>query len=125
MSNVATQDSIYKLQDIIKGMPQVTGETRHHFSDNMYARELFIPAGTVVVGALHKSKHLYMVVTGKCKASSQYETVEIEAPYIGETIPGTKRVIYAETDCVWITFHPTELTNIEEIEAALIQSEDI
>ena len=125
MNNVATQDSIYKLQDIIKDMPQVTGETRHHFSDGMYARELFIPVGTVVVGALHKSQHLYMVVKGECKVSSQYETVKIEAPYMGETIPGTKRVIYAETDCVWVTFHPTELTNIEEIEAALIQAEDI
>ena len=125
MSNVATQDSIYKLQDIIKDMPQVTGETRHHFSDGMYARELFIPAGTVVVGALHKSQHLYMVVKGKCKVSSQYETVEIEAPYIDETIPGTKRVIYAETDCVWIGFFPTQLTDIDEIEAAFIEPEEI
>lgn len=125
MSNVATQDSIYKLQDIIKDMPQVTGETRHHFSDGMYARELFIPAGTVVVGALHKSQHLYMVVKGKCKVSSQYETVEIEAPYIGETISGTKRVIYAETDCVWIGFFPTQLTDIDEIEAAFIEPEEI
>jgi len=125
VSNVATQDSIYKLQDIIKDMPQVTGETRHHFSDGMYARELFIPAGTVVVGALHKSQHLYMVVKGKCKVSSQYETVEIEAPYIGETIPGTKRVISAETDCVWIGFFPTQLTDIDEIEAALIEPEGI
>jgi len=125
VNNVATQDNIYKLQDIIKGMPQVTGETRHHFSDGMYARELFIPAGTVVVGALHKSQHLYMVVKGKCKVSSQYETVKIEAPYIGETIPGTKRVIYAETDCVWIGFFPTQLTDIDEIEAALIKPEEI
>ena len=125
MNNVATQDNIYKLQDIIKSMPQVTGETRHHFSDGMYARELFIPAGTVVVGALHKSQHLYMVVKGKCKVSSQYETVKIEAPYIGETIPGTKRVIYAETDCVWIGFFPTQLTDIDEIEAALIEPEGI
>jgi len=125
VSNVATQDSIYKLQDIIKDMPQVTGETRHHFSDGMYARELFIPAGTVVVGALHKSQHLYMVVKGKCKVSSQYETVEIEAPYIGETISGTKRVIYAETDCVWIGFFPTQLTDIDEIEAAFIEPEEI
>ena len=125
MNNVATQDSIYKLQDIIKDMPQVTGETRHHFSDGMYARELFIPAGTVVVGALHKSQHLYMVVKGECKVSSQYETVKIEAPYMGETIPGTKRVIYAETDCVWIGFFPTQLTDIDEIEAALIKPEEI
>jgi hypothetical protein len=125
LNNLVTQNNIYKLQDIIKDMPQVTGETRHHFSDGIYARELFIPAGTVVVGALHKSQHLYMVVKGKCKVSSQYETVEIEAPYIGETIPGTKRVIYAETDCVWIGFFPTQLTDIDEIEAALLEPEDI
>lgn len=125
MSNVATQDSICRLQDIIKQMPQATSETRHHFSDGLYARELFMPAGTVAVGAHHKTQHLYMVASGKCKVSSQYETVEIEAPYLGETIPGTKRVIYAETDCLWITFHPTELTDIKEIEAALIEPEDI
>ena len=61
-----------------------------------------------LVGALHKTTHLYTVVKGKCRVSSQYGNLEIIAPFMGETIPGTKRVIYAETDCVWITYHPTE-----------------
>ena len=100
-------------------------ETRHHFSDGLYARELFIPAGVCLVGALHKTRHLYTVVKGKCRVATQFENIEIEAPFMGETIPNTKRVIYAETDCVWITYHPTKLTDLDQIEKSLIETEEI
>ena len=49
---------------------------------------------------------------------------EITGPFIGETQIGTKRVIYAETDCVWMTYHPTDLTDIAEIEDALLVPEE-
>ena len=39
----------------------------------------------------------------------------IEAPYNGITEPGTKRAIYTHTDCVFITVHATELTDVDEI----------
>ena len=96
---------------------------QHHFSDGLYARELFIPAGVCLVGALHKTRHMYMVVSGKCRVSSQYGNQEIVAPFMGETLPGTKRVIYAETDCVWVTYHPTELTDIDQIAAEILEPE--
>ncbi len=121
---VAKQDDIYKLQSLMLKGDTIELETRHHFSDGLYARELFIPAGVCLVGALHKTRHLYTVVKGKCRVSSQFENIEIEAPFMGETIPQTKRVIYAETDCVWITYHPTELTNVKEIEKAILKPED-
>jgi hypothetical protein len=119
------QDDIYKLQSLMLKGDTIDLETRHHFSDGLYARELLIPAGVCLVGALHKTKHLYTVVKGKCRVSSQFENLEIEAPFMGETIPQTKRVIYAVTDCVWITYHPTDLTDVEEIEKALLEQEDI
>ena len=125
MNEITTQDDIYQLQSLMLKGDTIELETRHHFSDGLYARELFIPAGVCIVGALHKTKHLYTVVKGKCKVATQFENIEIEAPFMGETIPGTKRVIYAETDCVWITYHPTELTNVEEIEKAILEPEDI
>ena len=125
MSDVVTQDQIYKLRDIIKDLPRADVQTRHHFSDGMYAREMFMPAGSCVVGALHKTQHLYSVVKGHCLVTSQYGSEEIQAPFLGETIPGTKRVIYAVTDCVWITYHPTNLTDVDEIEAALVEPEVI
>lgn len=125
MNEITTQDDIIKLQSLMLKGDTIELETRHHFSDGLYARELFIPAGVCLVGALHKTRHLYTVVKGKCRVSTQFENIEIEAPFMGETIPGTKRVIYAETDCVWITYHPTELTSVEEIEKAILEPEDI
>jgi hypothetical protein len=124
--NLAVQDNIYTLQNLMKAGQAgsvVQLEARHHFSEGMYARELFIPAGVCVVGALHKTRHLYTVVQGKCKVSSQFGNIDIEAPFMGETLPQTKRVIYAETDCVWVTYHPTHLTDIAEIENALLEPE--
>jgi hypothetical protein len=125
LNEITTQDDIIKLQSLMLKGDTIELETRHHFSDGLYARELFIPAGVCLVGALHKTRHLYTVVKGKCRVSTQFENIEIEAPFMGETIPGTKRVIYAETDCVWITYHPTELTSVEEIEKAILEPEDI
>jgi len=125
LNEIATQDDIIKLQSLMLKGNTIELETRHHFSDGLYARELFIPAGVCLVGALHKTRHLYTVVQGKCRVSTQFENIEIEAPFMGETIPDTKRVIYAETDCVWITYHPTELTSVEEIEKAILEPEDI
>jgi hypothetical protein len=125
VNEITTQDDIIQLQSLMLKGDTIELETRHHFSDGLYARELFIPAGVCLVGALHKTKHLYTVVKGKCRVATQFENIEIEAPFMGETIPGTKRVIYAETDCVWITYHPTELTNVEEIEKAILEPEDI
>lgn len=125
MNDVVTQDSIYQLQEIMKDFPQAPVVTRHHFSDGMYAREMVMPAGCIVVGALHKSKHLFSVVSGECEVSSVYEREKIVAPYLGETVPGTKRVIYSETGCTWITYHPTHLTDIDKIEAALVEQEVI
>lgn len=121
--NLTKQDDIYKLQSLMQAGDTVELDAQHHFSDGLYARELFIPAGVCLVGALHKTRHMYMVVSGKCRVSSQYGNQEIVAPFMGETLPGTKRVIYAETDTVWVTYHPTDLTDIKDIEKALVVEE--
>ena len=121
--NLTKQDDIYKFQSLMQAGDTVELHVQHHFSDGLYARELFIPAGVCLVGALHKTRHMYMVVSGKCRVSSQYGNQEIVAPFMGETLPGTKRVIYALTDCVWVTYHPTDLTDIKDIEKALVVEE--
>ena len=125
MNQLSTQDDIIKLQSLMLKGDTVDLNVKHHFSEGLYARELFIPAGVCLVGALHKTTHLYMVVKGRCKVSSQFGNLDIEAPFMGETIPGTKRVIYAETDCVWIGFHPTNLTDVDEIGRQILEAEEI
>jgi hypothetical protein len=120
--NLALQSNIYKLQDFMLEQEQAETEVVHHFSDGIYARELRIPAGVCLVGALHKTKHLYSVSKGKCVSVSGDGKLEIEAPHMGETVPGTKRVIYAETDTVWTTYHVTDETDVDKIaEQILVQ----
>ena len=125
MNELRKQDDIVKLQTLMLRGDTLELEVKHHFSDGLYARELFIPAGVCLVGALHKTTHLYTVVKGRCKVSSQFGNLDIEAPFMGETIPGTKRVIYAETDCVWIGFHPTNLTDVDEIGRQILEAEEM
>ena len=44
----------------------------------------------------------------------------LKAPHHGITKPGTKRIIYTHTDCIFITVHATEETDVAKIEEQVI-----
>jgi hypothetical protein len=48
----------------------------------------------------------------------------LRAGDIVESKPGTKRVTYATEDSIGITFHKTDNTDLDEIEAELIEPDD-
>ncbi len=79
----------------------------HRFTPGLYAREIFMPAGTLLTSRIHKTEHPYVVISGKVSVFIEGVGVEhIEAPFVGITKPGTRRVLYIVEDCRWITFHP-------------------
>jgi len=121
---LAVRDDILKLQDLLLDQEQVEIEVRHHFADGCYARELHIPAGVVLVGAIHKTNHHWVISQGKCAISDESGGSRvISAPYHGQTYPGDKRAIHAIEYTVMTTFHPTDKTDINEIENDIIQLE--
>ena len=80
--------------------------TTHKFTDGMYIREIFMPAGSLITSKIHKTEHPYIVSYGKVAVSIDGDDWnEITAPYTGITIPGTRRVLYIIEDCIWTTFH--------------------
>jgi len=80
--------------------------TTHRFTDGMYIREIFMPAGSLITSKIHKTEHPYIVSFGKVAVSIDSEDWnEITAPYTGITKPGTRRVLYIIEDCIWTTFH--------------------
>ena len=96
----------------------------HRFPPGAYVREIFMPAGTLLTSKIHKTEHMYIVLTGKVSVFSENFGVEhIQAPYIGTTTPGTRRVLYIHEDCRWLTFHPTPdgETDLQVIEDRLIE----
>lgn len=93
---------------------------RHTFAPGSYARQLLIPEGTLVVGKIHKHAHLNMLMMGVALVATEDGIQEYTAPYVFTSLPGTKRVVAALTDVLWVTVHVTNETDLEKIEAEII-----
>lgn len=97
-------------------------ETRHLFTPGLYAREMRAPAGSVIVSKIHKTKHPYILSAGRIRVrDNDGEWQILSAPYMGVTEPGTRRVGVVEEDVVWTTLHVTDLTDVDAIEAEIIE----
>lgn len=116
-----TRLDIEKLQHEMAKLPQATLETKHYFADGMYCRELFRPAGTVIVGKVHKKEHFYIVLSGDVSISGDGYGERIKAPRIIVSKPGTKRAVFAHVDSVCLTIHRTASHDLKEIERELLE----
>jgi hypothetical protein len=101
-------------------MPQLDLPVKHHFSKGVYARELFIPKGTVLTGKIHKHAQLNILSQGEISVLTEDGIKRVKAPFHVVSPAGTKRIAYAHEDCVWTTVHGTEETDLEKIEATFI-----
>ena len=107
-------------------LPQLEIETQHFFADEMYARKIVRPAGSVLVGRTHKKVHFYIVVTGRCVVSDGERSKEYKAGDVIISQPGSKKATYVVEDSVLVTVHHTKKKNLEKIERELIEpNEDV
>ncbi len=120
LQKVELIDKILAAEAHMKLMPQVELKVVHHFSHGVYARELHIPAGVTLTGEVHKFENLNILSKGRISVSTEYGIEEIEASAIIVSPPGTKRIAFAHTDCIWTTIHGTFETDIEKIRATFI-----
>ncbi len=113
------QQKIYALQAAVTELPEVNCPLQHLFAPDVYIRTIFIPAGTCIVGKIHKHAHANILSQGQVTVVTEGGGVEhLEGPVQMVSEPGTKRAVYAHTDVVWTTIHPnpTNTTNVDEIE---------
>jgi len=110
-----------------KHCPDIAEELplKHHLCNGVYARELFIPAGVVLTGKIHKTKHISIIMQGDISVMTEEGMKRIKAPAVIESEPGMKRAGFAHTDTIWITIHPTQLTDVKEIEDSLFYDSDL
>jgi len=111
------RNSILELENIMRTMPQVELRTDHYFADGMYARVLSRPAGTLIVGKVHKREHFYIIAKGKVMVGKEV----YEAGTVIVSKPGTKRAVLALEDSVCLTVHRTKKRNLDKIEKQLIE----
>jgi hypothetical protein len=99
------------LERTLLGHPEylIEAPVEHLFTDGLYTRLMFAPAGSIVTTKTHKTEHPYVVLKGHVSVVTPDGTqMEIRAPFIGVTKPGTRRVAIVHEDTVWVTFHVNE-----------------
>jgi hypothetical protein len=111
------------LQAEVSKLPQYEPETKHYFHGGMYCREVFREGGVLVVGAVHKKEHFYLIVSGTVAITTDEGVQEVTGPHLFMSKPGTKRAVYAITDARCMTFHAIEANTVEEAEAELVEEE--
>ena len=115
---------VRQLEAQIAKLPAVDCPVTHHFADGIYGREMFIPAGTVLTGKLHRFSTLNFLMQGDITVSTPEGVKRIQAPAIFVSAPDGKKVGFAHTDTVWVNVHPTKLTDIDAIEQKFIVPEE-
>lgn len=122
----AGREAIERLQMAMSAMPQIELPTEHFFADGMYGRFMtVIPAGTTIVGKVHRREHFFVLCYGTMQISDgDGPAKEITGPAIIVSQPGTKRAGFAVTDTACMNFHRTDKTDLDEVEAELVEPDE-
>tara|TARA_R100000808_G_C2098261_1_gene116230 strand:+ start:187 stop:654 length:468 start_codon:yes stop_codon:yes gene_type:complete len=118
------QDSLMKFVDgknVVKGDSEVF-PLKHTFTDGIYIRQMSMKKDSFVIGKIHKHNHVWFLLTGHIVVADEHGTVEHIAPCYVEAPAGSKRMIYAEEDSIWVNIHanPTNTRDLEELEKLII-----
>lgn len=95
----------------------------HTFTENVYTRIIFMKAGTLITSRVHKTRHQFAILAGTVLVKiKDGEWQRLSAPYNGITEPGTRRILYIEEDCVWMTIHFTTVKPTDEREESILEA---
>jgi hypothetical protein len=124
LANIApSREQIELLQSEMSKLPQYEAPTEHVFHGGMYCRQVWRPAGCLIVGKVHKKEHFYMVVSGTVKVTTDDGLQTITGPMLLCSKPGTKRAVFAETDALCMTFHRVDSNTVEDAESELVEDD--
>jgi len=115
--------SAEKVESLEKRMleeQQVDCPVTHKFGPGIYIREVFLPAGTYVVGHHHNYDHMNVMLTGRIKFfGSDNQWTELKAPQTFVSAAGRK-VAFVHEDTIWQNIYATDKTDADEIEKEIL-----
>lgn len=121
LSEQEIRDRIVRFENELLKHEQVEIPVVQYFCNGVYLRQIKIPAGTLLTGKIHKFPCLSIIAEGEIEVVTDQGPKHIKAPCVIESPAGVKRAGYAITDCVWITAHPWNGTELsaEEMSSEL------
>ena len=95
---------------------------KHTFADGVYIRQMDMQAGSVVIGAIHNHLHAWFLLTGSLAVVTEDTTEEFISPCYVLATPGSKRVIYALEDSIFVNVHknPDNIKDIKKLEDEIV-----
>lgn len=118
----ALEDALMQVPGALFGDNDLCPVT-HHWTDGLYLREIFIPKGTVLTGAIHHYAHPNVLLYGEVVVVTEGRGREhLIAPRMLLSAAGTKRAVVALEDTCWITIHanPDEARDTVGLRAMLV-----
>jgi quercetin dioxygenase-like cupin family protein len=94
----------------------------HHFSEGLYAKQMFIPKGAMACQHQHNYDHLSILAQGKVRVLLDDDKVEeYTAPACINIVKNVNHVIVALEDSTWFCIHQTEETDVNKVDQVLIK----
>ena len=120
------QLDLKELENEFLKLDQVEILTDHKFMGGIYLRSIVVPAGTLIIGKRHRNETCNILLSGimSIYIGEDQPTKRLAGPCIFRSDPGSKKMGYAHTDCVFMNLHPTNETDLEKIEAEFIIPEE-
>lgn len=101
----------------------IGGAVSHHFSDGLYAKQIDVPAGTVIMKHTHSFSHLSILAKGEVAVLVGEDVEIVYAPACLEVKAGITHGVKAITDCVWFCIHATDEKDPDQIDEVLIKED--
>jgi len=111
-----------EFEAMLATMQQVEFPLTHSFTPGIVIRQCFLPAGSLLTSMEHLTEHHFIIISGTVDVISAFERNTYVGPHMGITKPGTRRVLYAHTDTLWLTIHanPENITDLEDLAASVV-----
>jgi len=125
--SASSREKIMALQAVIaeSDLPKINPPLVHHFAPYMYAREIFMEKGSLVVGKIHNHAHVNNISKGRVLVTTEFGKEEMVAPCQFVSKPGTKRAVLVLEDCIWTTYHPQKKRDMTEADLDDIEADVI
>lgn len=98
------------------GLGNKLAPLEHTFADGVYVRQMYMPKDTAVIGKIHKREHVWFLLQGCISVATENKIEEYEAPRYVVSPGGSKRVILALEDSIFVNIHPNPSNTQDLIE---------
>jgi quercetin dioxygenase-like cupin family protein len=99
---------------------------RHHFvgqddAKGVYAKEIHIPKGAILVSHQHTYDHLSILASGLIELTVAGETRTMCGPRAVTIRKGEAHTVLAHTEAVWFCIHPTDETDPAHVDDVILR----